>query len=227
MVVLFTALFGGSDRLKAAPAGPDRCVCFTDDPKLAGSGWEFVRHPREKRPRRAARRVKLVPHEHFPQATASVWCDASIEIRDWPALMADANGADIACLPHPDRANCYDEGRTVIRLRIAHPYKVTKALEQYRADGFAPDALSTTGIFYRRHGARMVAFNELWRAQLALYGTNDQVHVDYCAWKSGLGVKHLRGHYRDNPYAVYDRVDHHARRRPQFLPDEECTDYLA
>lgn len=228
MIVAYTAIFGGSDRLKAAPIGADRCVCFTDDPKLSSNGWEVVcQIPPEEKPRRTARVLKMTPHRLFPKATASIWVDGSIAIQDWPALVRDIGGAEIACLAHPDRSNCYDEGRMVIRLERACPSSVKDALELYALAGFRPTALSTTGLFFRRHTDRMAAFNELWRDHLDRFGTNDQVHVDYCAWRTGIQVTHLRGHYRDNPYAAYDKADHHQRRQPQFNPGDRCEHYLA
>lgn len=227
MIVVYTAIFGGCDALKPAPVGADRAVCFTDTEHPAAMGWEIERRDVGDRGRRAARVLKMSPHELFPEADASVWVDGSIAIGDWPALMADSVAADIACFAHPDRSNCYDEGRTVVRLKIAHQAKVMAALELYRREGFNPTALSTTGLFFRRHSPAIAAFNEIWRAHLDTYGTNDQVHVDYCAWRAGVNVKYLRGHYRDNPYAVYDKVDHHRRRKPQFKLEQDCAHYLA
>jgi hypothetical protein len=227
MIILYTAIFGGSDSLKRAPAGPDRCVCFTDDPAIFGQGWEIVRPSHYSSGRRAARILKLTPDDLFPDASASIWVDGSIEIRDFTALIADAAGADIACLAHPDRSTCYEEGEAVVRLRIAHRSKVSAALALYRRDGFAPTSLSTTGLLYRRRGPKVAVFNRLWREHLDLYGTNDQVHIDYCAFKTGVPIAYLRGHYRDNPYARYDQVDHHRRRKPQFRLEADCEHYLA
>jgi hypothetical protein len=232
VIIVYTAIFGGSDSLKKAPPA-DRCVLITDDQSIdvRGCRWEIVRSPqKEPRPRRAARSWKMGPHELFPEAEAWIWVDGSIEIRDWQRLMTDIGDADMACLAHPDRSTCYAEGETVIRLKIAHDLgrsQINAALAKYRAEGFAPTSLSTTGLLYRRNTPEVVAFNRLWRAELDQYGTNDQVHVDYCAWKAGVSIKYLEGHYRANPYAVYDKADHHKRRKPQFLPESECQHYLA
>lgn len=229
MIVVYSAIFGGSDRLKRAPKGP-HCVCFTDDPNLVGDRWEVVLRPATDRPRRAARVIKMTPQDLFPDADASVWVDGSIEFKDWPRFMQDCADAEIACFDHPDRSNCYDEGEAVIRLKIAHDIgkdQVRAALAKYRAEGFAPKTLSTTGLFYRKHTERVAAFNAMWRDDLNNYGTNDQVHVDYCAWKTGVPIRHLQGHYRDNPYATYDKTDHHKRRKPQFLLEKDCQNYLA
>lgn len=226
MIVAYTAIFGGSDSLKEAPPA-DRCVCFTDGDVAIKTGWEIVRRDVGDRGRRAARVLKMSPHELFPAASASVWVDGSIQIDDWDRLIRDAADADVACFSHPDRSTCYDEGETVIRLRIAHAVKVRAALQVYRSEGFEPKTLSTTGLLYRRNTPRVNGFNDLWRDHLDAYGTNDQVHVDYCAWKSGVSITHLTGHYRANPYATYHKDDHHRRRKAQFRLEAECDHYLA
>ena len=233
MIVLYTAIFGKSDSLKAAPKGPRRCVCFTDDPILAasgftGEGWEIILSADwGATPRAAARNVKTLSHDLFHDADATVWVDGSIQIKDWPLLMEHCGDASVACLAHPDRSNCYDEARLVVRLERANPSKVAEAIDIYRAEGFASTSLSTTGLMYRRNDPKVAAMNRLWRANLDRFGVNDQVHFDYCAWKTGVPVRHLTGHYRDNPYALYDRLDHHNRRQPQFKPYDRCDHYLA
>ena len=77
MIVVYTAIYAGSDRLKQAPKGADLCVCFTDDPRLHGKGWtmRYERRPPHRKPRHAARLVKMNPHTLFPDATMSVWVD--------------------------------------------------------------------------------------------------------------------------------------------------------
>lgn len=226
MIVAYTAIFGESDSLKQAPPA-DRAICFTDVPPAHYLGWEIVRHEHAGRPRVAARILKMTPHLLFPDAVGSVWVDGSIKITNWQLLMWDAQPHEIACLAHPDRSSCYDEGRTVIRLERANPSSVGDALELYRAEHFEPETLSTTGLLYRKHTHRVQSFNEMWRQHLDRYGINDQVHIDYCAWKTGVPIGYLQGHYRDNPYAAYDRADHHARRKPQFNPGDRCEHYLA
>lgn len=226
MIVVYTAIFDQSDSLKQAPPA-DRCVCYTNDDLPTNKGWEIFQHPIMGQARKTARVLKVTPEKLFPEATASVWVDGSIQINDWSLLLTDVREAQIASFAHPDRSTCYDEGTTVIRLKLAHPSKVLSALDAYRRDGFAHTELSTTGLFYRRHTDEVARFNRLWRKHLNSYGTNDQVHVDYCAWKTGIQIHHLRGHYRDNPYAKYDQLDHHRRRKPQFLLEAECEDYMA
>jgi alkaline ceramidase TOD1/glycosyltransferase MUCI70-like protein len=231
VIVAYTAIFGGSDSPKLAPPA-DLAVMFTDSHETwdaaAAKGWTVIgRESVGDRARREARTLKMTPQELFPDADAWVWVDGSIEIKDWSSLMRDTQYASVACLEHPDRASCYDEGKTVVRLQIAHHAKIMAALDLYQRDGFIPSTLSTTGLLFRRHTPAVIEFNKLWRDHLDAYGTNDQVHVDYCAWKTGVPIKYLEGHYRANPYATYDKADHHKRRKPQFKLEAECDHYLA
>lgn len=225
MIVLYSALFGGSDTLKPAPAGPDRCVMFTDNAALAGHGWEFIVEPRSAFTRWQARQKKTTSHLLFPDAEIVVWADASMTIMDWPRLIRDFTpGGDVACLPHPFRNNCYDEGAKCIELKIGGVRNITKALDGMRADGFAPTVLSTTGLFLRRNTDAVRRMNEFWYDHLERFGINDQVHLDYCAWKAGASRVWLAGNYLDNPYMVYDRLDHRKHRKPQYLPDPTPSD---
>lgn len=221
MIVVYTALFGASDTLKPAPPA-DQCVCFTDDPSLPARGWDVRVQTPPPHARTAARHLKLRSHELFPDADRVVWADASIEVRDLDRLLEDAGDAELACLAHPDRSTCYEEGATVARLQIAEPPKIEAALAEYRAAGFVPHRLSTTGLLLRRQTPRVAEFNRIWRTHLDEYGTNDQVHVDFCAWRAGIEIRYLAGHYRDNPYMVYDQRDHHRRRRSQFKREADC-----
>ncbi len=217
MNVLYTAIFGNSDTIKKAPAGPDRCVCFTDDPRLRKDGWEIVVRTKTDFPRWQARDHKTTPEQLFPDASFVVWADGSMTVKDWPRLLRDVGEADVAVLPHPDRTNVYDEGETVIRLRIGHRDAVRRALDSFREDGFAPTRLSTTGLLVRRMTPAVAEMDRLWHWHLEQYGINDQVHFDYCAWKAGVSITDLKGHYRANPYMVYDQRDHHHHRKPPFL----------
>lgn len=238
MIVAYSAIFGDSDSIKPAPPA-DRCVLFTDRVVTEAHGWTVVdyrdtgfrtedKDGNKIRPRVMARTLKLSPMDLFPTADASVWVDGSIAITDWPRLVSECATWEAASFRHPDRDTCYAEAATVIRLQIAHPTKINAAVEYYKAAGFDPSTLSTTGLFYREHNRRVREFCAHWKEHLRRYGTNDQVHVDFCAWLATINIFHLTGHYRDNPYAVYDGTDHRRRRKPQFKLEAECPDdYLA
>lgn len=216
MVIVYTAILGGCDSLKAAPKGADRCVCFTDDPALvyAPRGWD-IEPFHTTAPRRDAWHLRCVPHELFDRHVASVWVDASFTVTDLPRLMRAAEGHALSGLRHHSRASCYDEGREVVRVGQADARAVAEQLAGYEGEGFAPTALTISCVLVRANTRKVAAFNDAWDREIRQHaGDNTQISLDYCAWKTGVGVFHLEGVRKDNPYAEHDHADHKRRRKP-------------
>lgn len=220
MTVVFTTIFGASDSLKKAPSGASRCVCFVDDPGIyAGEtrGWELVQHPAAN-PRREAWHLRCIPHVLFPEARKSVWIDASFTLTDLDKLLLDSAGHPLSGLKHQARKNCYEEGREIIRIGQWDAVPVEKQLDQYRREGYHEDRLTIACILVREHTPSVARFNDLWDAEIQAHpGDNTQLSLDYCAWKTGIGVHHLTGVRKDNPYATHDHRDHKNRRVPYLV----------
>jgi len=216
MTTVFTTIFGRSDSLKPAPAGADRSVCFVDDPSIYDDtrGWELVTHAATN-PRREAWHLRCIPHRLFPEADQTVWIDASFTLTDLPRLLRDASGRPLAGLRHQARKTCYEEGREIIRIGQWDAAPVQRQLEQYRREGYRPRALTIACILVRQHTPAVAQFNERWDAEIQAHPSdNTQISLDYCAWKTGIGVHHLRGVRKDNPYSTHDHRDHKNRRKP-------------
>lgn len=238
MVIVYTAILGGCDSLKPAPKGADVCLCFSDNPDhLAGpNGWTVKKWTAEDwwelDPRREAWRLRSVPHQLFDGTfdpehlvnkpfvipggySTSVWVDASFALSNLPKLLLDSSGHDLSALKHHKRSTCYAEAEEVVKVGQAEPFEVATQMAGYRCEGFNPSALSISCIIVRRNTPKVTAFNELWDAEIKKNpGDNTQLSIDYCAWKTGVGVHHLQGVRKDNPYAVHDHEDHKKRRKP-------------
>lgn len=215
MIVLYTALLGGSDRLKPAPAGVvDRCVCYTDDLTIDPQGWELVGYQALIDARREAWRVRCHPEDLF-HADTVIWLDASLEILDLPRLVADAAPFDLAGLRHPERSSPYDEATELLAIGQGDAESLKAQVAAYRAEGFPGSMLTTSGILIRRMTPAVLQFNAFWSEQIERYrGDNTQVSLDYAAWRAGVPMAHLAGTYIDTPYIKYDHEEHHRRRRP-------------
>jgi hypothetical protein len=218
MVIVYTAILGDCDSLKPAPAGADRCVCFVDDLAMCNQdsrGWTLQVHPKAPDPRREAWRLRCVPHQIFDAYDTVVWIDASFTLTNLPLLLQDSKGHDLSALRHQARVSCYEEGREVVRIGQSDEADVARQMAAYRQDGFTPSQLSISCIIVRAHTPKVSAFNERWAAEIQQHpGDNTQLSIDYCAWKTGVGMHHLQGVRKDNPYAVHDHRDHKRRRRP-------------
>lgn len=221
MTVVFTAILGASDSLKPAPKGADRCVCFVDDPSAYPDphGWELVQHSYRGDARRAAWRLRCVPHWVLGDHDRSIWIDASFTLTDLPKLLADTGGAPIAALRHHNRASCYDEGLTLYRVGQARFCDVEPQLLAYRRKGFKPTHLSISCIIVRQATQAVARFNETWASEIETWlGDNTQVSLDYSAWVNGLEIAALEGTRHKNPYSKHDHLDHKKRRRPYWVP---------
>lgn len=222
MIIVYTAILGGCDSLKPAPNGADRCVCYTDDQQhvTATNGWTIRVWPKamyEKRKdsRHEAWRLRCVPNHIFVGYDTVVWVDASFMLTDLPGLLRDSDGHELSALRHHKRHSCYDEGVEVVKNGQSYASDVSTQLGCYRREGFKPTELSISCILVRQNTPKVTAFNELWDAEIQKHqGDNTQLSIDYCAWKTGVGVHHLQGARKDNPYAVHDHEDHKRRRKP-------------
>ena len=218
MVIVYTSILGGSDNLKPAPTGADRCVCFVDDLEMCNQdalGWTLHVHPKAPDPRREAWRLRCVPHQLFDDYQTVVWIDASFTLTNLPLLLQDSKGHDLSGLKHHARSSCYEEGREVVRVGQADEGAVSRQMAAYSRVEFKPRSLTISCVLVRANNPRVSAFNECWDAEIrANPGDNTQLSIDYAAWRSGLFVHHLQGVRKDNPYAVHDHADHKKRRKP-------------
>lgn len=221
MTIVYTAILGSCDSLKPAPAGADRCVCFTDDPAhvVDPNGWEIEFWPfeewHEQDPRREAWRLRSLPHELFEGYTSVVWIDASFTLIDLPRLLRDSAGHELAGLRHHARGSCFDEGTELIKIGQSDRELVAGQLLRYVASGFKPASLTISCVLVRANTPKVNAFNAAWDMEISTHrGDNTQLSIDYCAWKNGIAWHHLAGVRKDNPYAQHDHADHKRRRKP-------------
>jgi hypothetical protein len=214
-VIVFTAILGGSDSLKPAPADADRCVCFTDGKHRDAKGWELVQTTAAGDPRRTAWHLRCVPHDLFKGYSRVVWIDASFTLTNLPRLLHDTGKESISALRHHERNSCYREGRRLVRNRQATGEEIEAQLAAYEAEKFQPEHLSISCVIVRDRSEAVHRFNETWDQQIQTWpGDNTQVSLDYSAWKSGLTIHCLKGTRHQNPYARHDHLDHLKRRRP-------------
>jgi hypothetical protein len=217
VTIVYTTIFGGSDSLKPAPKGADRCVCFVDDPYFYADalGWELVKGSGPFDPRRNAWWMRCVAHKLFPKADRTVWIDASFTLTDLPRLLKDAGSAQIAGLRHHARRSAYQEGLELIKIGQANRDDITAQLTAYKAANYPKMPLSISCVLVRSNSERVQRFNETWDAEIRRWpGDNTQVSLDYAAWTHGLTIAHLRGRRHHNPYATHDHSDHKLRRKP-------------
>jgi hypothetical protein len=218
-IAVFTARIGpDADPLQEPVAAPGvEYFCATDQPIPPTSRWRPLQVDREQDdPVWTARRFKILLHRTVdqvaPDVDAYLWIDAAYALRVDPHVLLPAIlRGDLAVLPHPHRQSIIAEAEELLR-RHKPPHVsrdlLDRQIDRYLGERYPDETLSSTGLLVRRRDRRTAKFNERWWTELCAHRhTRDQMSFDYAAWKSGLGVVNLEGHYRANPYAIW----HHHR----------------
>jgi hypothetical protein len=218
MIVVVTAAIGTTETPPPPPfvdTAAIRYVCASDRDRDV-QGWEPWPVAAFE-PRRGARAVKMQAPAMFHGDTV-IWCDASFDWIASPEKLAEVSSGmncDLAAFAHPDRQRMTQEANEVIRCGLAPYEDVRRQVLAYRLDGFDTDAhpqraLTTTGLIV--FGTKVAEFMRVWREQIDTFTLRDQLSVDYAAWKTGVRIGYLAGHYRSNAFVSYNR-DRHRRRR--------------
>lgn len=181
-------------------------IAFTDQPNLRSDRWSVRKVRTEGDPRIQSRQIKAMPHVLFPHADASLWLDSKFLLRVTPLAMAEhwLETWDMVALRHPDRDTIEDEAIAIAQLGKASREEMAAQIDAYRKGGYQKQrAITSTGVCLRRHSKVVNHFGELWWHEIRDRCCRDQMSVDYCAWRAGLKIGYLVGHYRENCYAQY------------------------
>lgn len=180
-LVVYSAMFGGVDTVPP-PLVPGRFVLFTDGDKV--EGWETIRVPEPRNPRRAARHFKVLAHKYFPDAI-TLWTDSNVQLAVDPKTILDEllADADVGVFRHPIRDCIYDEALACIVKRKDNETVIRDQMARYRTDNFPEHyGLAETPILARTGHARVIEFNELWWYEIGHGSVRDQLSFDYVRW---------------------------------------------
>ena len=202
-IVVYSAIFGGKDKISdRQPPGADY-VLFTDFLKPVHSvTWSVNRLVNGDDPSRASRYFKLLPHLHFPAYDYSIWVDGNMELVWSPIelvlkfLVEPGHfHAQVAYdveryAPSRLHSNIYHEALHCIKLRKDDPTKIKSQIESYRAEGFPETpALWMGGLIIRQHKHPCsILLGDAWYAEILKQSRRDQIALPYVLWKLGLEV---------------------------------------
>jgi len=185
--VIYTAVAGGYDVVRAPEFVPDNCdfVLLSDRP-VEARGWKVRPLIYDHRdPRRAARHAKLHPHLYFPEYRHSLWIDANIGVRGDAGRFADALTDDsaIGLFTHPTRDCVFDEGDEWIRRKDPEAEAIARQLARYRMEGHpAGSGLWETSVMARRHhDPSCIALMTEWWREIERGSARDQISFPIAA----------------------------------------------
>jgi hypothetical protein len=147
------------------PSAGVKYVCFTNDLQLPHPSYWELRPPRYHHddPVRIARWCKVLAHDHFPEATISVWMDSTVTHAGDIVELVTENLAntDVAMCPHPLRVSVEQEANAIIEMNLYDPDVVKSHILHLKERRF-PDELGLheTTVIFRRHTDKIAALNE-------------------------------------------------------------------
>ena len=186
--IVYTAIFGGYDKLRLPDVTEAEYVCLCDEHLNVREPWQQRLIKMQYAPRKQQRHCKAMVHEIFPDAAVSIWHGGNVWLTADPQeLVALLGDRDIAVVRH-DRRNCaYREADACIRLKKGDPQTIARQMARYRDEGYpARNGLCAAFLIVRRHTPQIKEFNELWWSEIDGGSVRDQISIDYCLWKLGI-----------------------------------------
>jgi alkaline ceramidase TOD1/glycosyltransferase MUCI70-like protein len=211
---VYTALFGGYERLTEQPAARDSSLdflCFTDDPALVSETWtvHLVEPLLPRDPVRSQRALKIRAHATVPQYDTSLYIDNSILLKTRPEVLLEdllPPGRGMAVMAHGFRETVGDEFRAVIEDRLDTVGRCDEQAAHYvESDPAYLDLRPLKGgLLLRRHkDPRVMAAMDLWFTHVLRYSRRDQLSLPYALRATGLDpLVHELDNF-DSPYHVW------------------------
>ncbi len=181
-MIIYTAIYGGFDKLIEQPDIGVKYVCYTDDPNLKSDCWGIRYEPLPYDPILSAKYWKLItPFEE------SIWIDGNIEVRSGFVTALTKRVDKIGFYPHPRRHTIREEIKVLQRSGRAedshHQYTC------YLKEGFVDNRLYNGGIIVR-FGKHLV-FGKAWLDEVVRWTYRDQVSLPYVLWKTQTSMSKI------------------------------------
>lgn len=210
-IIVYTCVTGNYDVVLPQPDDPRvSYMLFSDGSPV--QGWEHV--PIAPGDVRAARHVKILPHEHLPAHDASIYIDGCMRFVRPPADLLQIARGNIAICAHPHDRDAFDHAATLERCTRLNGTidEVRHQIEQYEAAQMPREmGLYETSLVVRRPTEATTRLCDAWWDELSQYSSRDQIAL-YAAccrtgiWPTVLPFKsrtnawvHGWGHHRINP----------------------------
>lgn len=209
--IVFTAIFGGYDKLCLPDIARGKYVCLCDEQLDVREPWQRRLIEVEYEPRKQARYCKILAHRMFPDADITIWHGGNVRLTVDPQELVNLLGeGDIAVLKHARRNCAYREADACIRFKKGDPEIIKQQMRRYHKEGYPErNGLCAACLIVRRHTPQIAEFNELWWAEVDGGSVRDQLSINYCMWKMGIRPVVIPGDMYRGPH--YRRTGAHHR----------------
>lgn len=195
-----TSITGDKDKLlEEQTKGEAQFVAYLDQSYMSDT-WSTKYAPTLfVDPRRNSRVPKLIASKYVT-TEYSLWIDGNIRVLKDPLALAEKylQDHDLAVYKHPNRDCIYEEAKVCAMRGLDDPEIIIAQAKAYEDDGYAKNkGLNECGIIFRRHTAKVEAFENEWFAQYNRHSRRDQISFMYAADKVGLRFNSIQDFFID------------------------------
>jgi hypothetical protein len=224
-VVVYTALVGNYDYLRAVPGGIFNIdfICFADqslsEDFCKRKGWMFRPIPKEAGlSRRGCRQIKSMPHKFLGEYEISIWLDSNISFnKNIQEIIEEfsSSSALIRGFRHVSRDCAYSEAEKCISLKKDTEQNLNAMVVNMLNSGFPENyGLTETNVLFRKHHDNVIQILcEEWSYFLGEVTVRDQVSFDFLCWRHGVDVIYFNGSTHGHNHPVFNRGLHKSNER--------------
>ena len=214
-VVVYTAIFGGYNKLIEQPKFENvDYVCFTDR-NLSSSTWNVIKiiePPVDNDNTRNNRYYKILPHLHLKDYHYSIYIDGNFIIKKNPyQLIKNFLNEEVSmvCFDHNqtimDPRNCiYKEYEAIVKFaqtenKVKDDLEIIKKHIDYLKSENYPEnnGLISGGILVRRHvEEKLIKIMEEWWYLVNHFSKRDQLSFNFVTWKNHFNYNVIPGDIR-------------------------------
>lgn len=208
-IAIYTAIFGGYDKLIPQPELENvDFICFSDRP-LKSSSWEVrvVQPLYENDHTRNNRLYKILPHKYLPEYKVSIYIDGNFLVLEDVhnlsqfILQRASMGAFCHTPPIENSRNCvYEEYKHILSflekgLELDDPEILEEHIQFLHEEKYPRhNGLIAGGVLLRNHqDIEVQRAMELWWEIVRNKSKRDQLSFNYVAWKTGLDFCYIPG----------------------------------
>lgn len=181
MITIYTAIYGGRDRLHPPlfTHKSIRYLCFTDDPSNTAPSVETVIDRPHKHPARANRW-----HKTHPLEGTTIYVDGSYQLISDPRPFIESIDGPVGLVKHNRHTCAYQEAIQIAARKKDDPQVILRQMMRYDRWGFPPGfGLWEGGLIYR-HKTAKTDWQDLWWKEIDNGSYRDQISLAYSLWQT-------------------------------------------
>lgn len=216
-IVVYTAITKDYDDFRDPKFVSNQCdyVCFTDDPNLTSTIWDFKPFPPIHLDQiRQCRKLKIMAHQFLPEFDYSIWVDGNLAIIGNIDELIDQcfvqGKHEFYTFKHPWRDCIYKEAKECNKQGKDSEKIIRKQMKLYRAKNYPENngLIESNVLFRSHHSSAVMKIMEQWWNEVSNYSRRDQLSFNYIAWKNNFHYGYLPGNSRGESNYFLHRYEH-------------------